>query len=312
VHRVHVILTTHTTRHLRRSLLGVAVQGVRPGHVVVSCDNDEPAIAELVRECTAEFDVAMSIVQRPNMGGCRVGQARNNGLKGVRALGAADDDRVLYFDGDICPAKDVVEIHRRRGAAADLLIGFRIELTEGQTEVFDEAAVCEGRPPAAITAEQIEGLSQRDARYRRQLFLRKLHLTKPHKPKLLSAHFSVSVRAMERVNGFDEEFTGWGQEDDDLGRRLHASGASSGIVIREAVAYHQWHATRAPGNWKDSAGVERFHRNLHWHCARGIVEPLDQPRPVLRRFEAGREVERVELENPVREQGKDARMAAST
>jgi hypothetical protein len=289
----------------------VAVQSVLPGHIVVACDNDDPAIAELVCECTAEFGVAMSIVQRSNMGGCRVGQARNNGFKGVRALGAVDDDRVLYFDGDICPAKDVVEIHRKRGVSADLLIGFRIELTEAQTEVFDEAQVRDGKPPAAITAEQLAGLSQRDARYRRQLFLRKLHLTKQHKPKLLSAHFSVSVRGMARVNGFDEEFTGWGQEDDDLGRRLHASGASSEIVIREAVAYHQWHATRAPGNWKDSAGVERFHRNLHWHCARGIVEPLEQPRPILRRFEGGREIERIELENPVREPAKRERTGAA-
>lgn len=243
----------------------------------------------------------MSIVLRPNMGGCRVGQARNNGFKGVRALGVHPDDRVLFFDGDICPAVDVVEVHRRRGSAADLLIGFRIELSEPQTEAFDEGEVRRGRAPAVIEPGQFEALVQRDGRYRRQLWLRKLHMTKPHKPKLLSAHFSVCVRAMERVNGFDEEFTGWGQEDDDLGRRLHSSGASCGVVIREAVAYHQWHPTRAPGDWKDSAGVDRFHRNLHWHCERGIIHPLEQPRPVLQRFESGREVERIELENPQRE-----------
>src|SRR5438270_320196 len=39
---VHVIISTHTTRHLRPVLLGVAVQRPRPASVVVSIDNDAP------------------------------------------------------------------------------------------------------------------------------------------------------------------------------------------------------------------------------------------------------------------------------
>ena len=103
---------------------------------------------------------------------------------------------------------------------------------------------------------------------------------------------AVTLAAILKVNGFDEEFIGWGQEDDDLGRRLHASGASAGIVVAEAVVFHQWHPTGAPGVWGDSAGVERFKRRLPFSCARGIENPVDQPAPVLRRFEDGREVER--------------------
>ncbi len=275
--------------------MGVVCQLTAPAQVVVSSDNDLPEITELVRECSREFGRPLAIVQRPNMGECRVGQARNNGVRALLASGARDVDRILYLDGDCCPAADVANVHLQRSAALDLLIGFRVELTQRQTEEFSEDLLRDRRLPVQPTSEQLASLARRDAKYRRQLLLRKIGLTKPHKPKLLSAHFSTSVAAMRRINGFDEEFIGWGQEDDDLGRRLHASGARAGIVIREAVVLHQWHPTRAPGKWADSAGVERFAKNLPWRCERGIENPVDQPPPVLRRFEGGRETDRREI-----------------
>ncbi|MCK6477625.1 MAG: galactosyltransferase-related protein [Phycisphaerales bacterium] len=285
--RIHVILTTHTTRHLRRSLLGVATQRRMADEIVVTCDNDLADIAEVVSGLSRELDRRIVLVQRPNMGQCRVGQARNNGVRALVALGASAGDRVVYFDGDCCPAADVLGVHEQRGASADVLVGFRIDLTPEQTDVFDEASVLRGGPPVTPHAEQMWALARRDRRYKRQVVFRRVGLTKRHKPKILSAHFSVRMESVLKVNGFDEEFMGWGQEDDDLGRRLYDSGATPGVVVREAVVYHQWHPTRAPERWSSSAGVERFRSNLPWRCERGIENPLDQSAPVVRVFEKG-------------------------
>lgn len=293
--RYHVILTTHTTRHLRRSLMGVAAQRAKPATVVVSCDNDLEEIADAVRLASEELGIGVALVQRRNMGECRVGQARNNGVRALAALGLAGTDRLLYLDGDCCPAADVGEIHLRRGEGTGLLIGFRVELTEEQTSRFDERRVRRGELAVEPTGEQMAALEARDAKYRRQLVLKRFGLTKSHKPKLLSAHFSTSAEAMLAVNGFDEQYVGWGQEDDDLGRRLHLSGARAGVVIREAMVLHQWHPTRAAGRWDQSAGVERFRKKLPARCERGIENPVDQGRVVVRVFEGGREVERREL-----------------
>ncbi|MBL8964448.1 MAG: hypothetical protein KF787_02790 [Phycisphaeraceae bacterium] len=304
--RVHVILTTHTTRHLRRSLLGVAFQDLPAAEVIVSCDNDQPEIAAVVRECSAELGRAIVVVQRAFTGECRVGQARNNGLRALVSAGAELTDRVLYLDGDCSPSSSVVRVHGHRGERVDLLVGFRVELTPEQTEAFDEGAVRAGRDAAILTPEQARALARRDRRYRRQLFLRRFGLVKRHKPKVLSAHFSVGVGAILRVNGFDEEFTGWGQEDDDVGRRLHGSGASAGVVVREALVLHQWHPTRAPGVWKESAGVERFRRRLPWRCARGVTDPIEQPPVTARRFEGGIEVNCREVLPPGHRRGDGA------
>ena len=290
--QVDVVITTHTTRHLRRTLLGVARQRCTARTVVVSCDVNDPAIAELCRAASVEFSLPLTVVLRTHQDECRISQVRNNGMRALLSLhGPAGGAHVLYLDGDCCPGPDVVALHQTRAAAgAELLVGYRVDLTEAQTLAFDEARVARAEPPVDPTRAQLDALAVRHRRYVRHLLLRRVGLVKAHKPKVLSAHFSVSWRVMLAVNGFDEGFTGYGAEDDDFSRRVHDSGARAGIVVGDAIVYHQWHPTRAPGRWKDAVGVERFHRRLPWRCQLGIDNPSPQPEPVVIRFEAGSEI----------------------
>ncbi len=298
-------MTTHTTRHLRRSLLGVAYQSRPPDEVVVSCDNQLPEIADLVRACSAEFSLRIVHVAREHMGECRVGQARNNAVRTLKLLGANGSTRVVYLDGDCCPAKDALAVHGRLGSNAGLVIGFRVELTPEQTEAFDEGAVKRGTPPASISNAAWAKLFARDAKYRRQLFLKKFGLCKPHKPKVLSANFSLSLAMIEHINGFDEEFIGYGAEDDDVSRRVYLAGGKAAIAVRDAVVFHQWHPTRAAESWEQAPGVARFKLNLPSRCARGITHPLDQPNPEVTVFDRGSEVEKFIIET--QEDGTTAR-----
>ena len=45
-----------------------------------------------------------------------------------------------------------------------------------------------------------------------------------------------------RVNGFNEEITGWGKEDDELGVRLRNAGLRPVSVCNRAVNFHLWHS----------------------------------------------------------------------
>ena len=90
------------------------------------------------------------------------------------------------------------------------------------------------------------GVAEAARLFARQAALRRWHVARPHKPKLLGCHFSLFREDVERVNGFDENFVGWGYEDDDFARRLYKSGVEPRSVIEEARAMHLWHASLAP------------------------------------------------------------------
>lgn len=293
---LHVAIITHTTRHLRASLMGVAASGRRPDLVMVATDNDLPEIRDVVRECSGQTGLTLGIVQRAHAGASRSGQTRNNAVRGLMARGARDDDRVVFLDGDCCPAREALAGHEELGAGGRMVVGFRVELSEAQTASFDEAAVLRGEAPAVISSDQWATLRERERRYRRSLLLRRLGLAKPHKPKVLSANFSMPLALFRAINGFDEEFTGWGAEDDDLGRRVYDAGGKAAIGVTRCVVWHLWHPTRAPQAWDDIPGAERFKQRLPARCARGLEHPVDQAPRTMWVFEQGGETRTTTLD----------------
>ena len=200
-------IIAHTTRHLRRTLLGVASAGPRPGRVVVSCDGDGEDLRACVEGASREFGLAVTLVRRGHTGQSRSPQVRNNAVRELADL--PGEARVVFLDGDCCPARDLFARHRELAPAGQLVVGFRIDLTPEQTEAFDEAAVRDGRAPAVVRDEQRAVLIRRHKRYEWAAFMRRIGLGKAHKPKVLSANFSCTLGAYRAVNGFDEEYIGW-------------------------------------------------------------------------------------------------------
>lgn len=273
----HVILSTHTTQHLRRCLMGFAYQSRRPDSVTLSCDVESEEILELVRSCAGEFDLPVMVVQRAHTGQARCSQVRNNGVRALRAhREIAGDARLIFMDGDTAPGRRTVEMHERYGGVKDSVSTYRVNLTREQAAAFDDEAVRENREPIALLPEQVEELRARQRRYERQVRWKPVSLVKEHKPRLIGGHFSVACAAYLEVNGCDERYEGYGQEDDDLSRRLFRAGHKPVIAIEEIVVYHLWHPTRAPRAWSEAPGVARFHTRTPTRCERGVEHPMEQ------------------------------------
>jgi hypothetical protein len=250
----------------------------------VSCDSDDPAIADVVRGVAADVGRQILLVQRAHQGESRSSQVRNNAVRALRASATppAPDDLLWFLDGDCIPANDC-RAQLAKFPPGRLLVAFRVDLTPEQTEAITDQGIRAGAF-AAPTPEQFSKLDERDRRYRRAALLRRFGLGKSHKPKLLSANFGVTLRDYERVNGFDESYVGYGQEDDDLGRRLYKAGVRPAVAVRSAIAFHQWHQTRAPEAWEKSPNAERFAGTWRVRPQRGLETPADQPSPVVTRL----------------------------
>jgi len=314
----HVIIITHTARHLSGTLLGAACQTERPRSVTVSCDGDDPAVAAAVEQAARTLGMPILLVQRAHMGASRSSQARNNAVRALLGLSAGSegdsqgerregedrqglpdhtrrnsekpparpepDDRLWFLDGDCCPAPEAQAMHLSLGRDGGLVVGFRVDLTAEQTGAMSEELMRRGLWPVRPTKDQLGLLRWRHKRYVRAALLRRIGLGKAHKPKLLSANFSLTLGDYLRVNGFDEEYTGYGQEDDDLGRRLYAAGVRPVVGVATAVTFHQHHPTRAPGAWEASPNAARFGRPYRIRCERGVENPLEQAEVVTRLY----------------------------
>jgi hypothetical protein len=287
--RLHVVITTHTPRHLRRTLLGVLWQTRAADSVTISVDGDDPAIRAIVESLAGQAGPPLRLVTRAHQGVCRSAQVRNNGARvALEQARAADSDLLVFYDGDCCPAPDALAQFERLSRLGDVILGHWIPLTPEQTEAFDEDAIRRGQWPARIDDARLAALHRRRARYARHLILRRLgilHLLRQeHKPKLASGNVAVRVGSFRMVNGFDELYEGYGQEDDDLGRRLYRAGARPVIAVHRALVFHQWHPTRRPEDWRDAPGAARFRGRYTTRCEFGLDHPAEQPSPRVEVF----------------------------
>src|SRR5690606_33781595 len=125
-------------RHLALCLASLARQQTPPATIVVTVDGDGP---EVEAEARALWDrlgpsrrPALVLTMRPHGGVAQLNQVRNNGLRALDALGLADDDLIIVLDGDTMLGADAIARHLALAAAgADLIIPFRINLTEEAT-----------------------------------------------------------------------------------------------------------------------------------------------------------------------------------
>ena len=240
--KISVVTTIYNRPdHLRLLLAALAAQTRVPDELVVADDGSDAATVAALGRWLPACGIPAQVV-RQEKDGYRLAAARN------LAIRAATGDYLLFLDCDVVPLPDAVAVHERNSAPGRLLCGHRALLDEAGTAALFAAVPA---PAAADWEKAWAAADRRDLEAAARLFARnaaqrRWHLARPHKPKLIGCHFSLYRADAERVNGFDENFTGWGYEDDDFARRLYKAGVAPRSVIAEARALHLWHPSLAP------------------------------------------------------------------
>jgi glycosyltransferase involved in cell wall biosynthesis len=261
------VTTYHKPWHLRRVLASIAgQQGVGcKFEVAVTDDGSTDETPEIVEEFRrrADFPVRFTTHEHTVFHPAR---CRNDGARATSA------PYLLFVDGDCVLPPDHVAIHLARRRPGNVMLGFcfRVskELSAGLTE---EGARC-GEFLAWDVGRERRLVARRHRKARLYCLLRH-----PSKPRLASGNFGIWRADFERVNGFDENYRGWGQEDDDLGRRLRRAGVRFDSILGWTQTYHLWHPPdpSAPQDWRSGPNVPYFSRRA-WltRCRNGLV-----PRP---------------------------------
>lgn len=158
------------------------------------------------------------------------GAARNRGIE--RATG----DIVIFVDDDRIPAPNFISKHLARHQEECVVLGERMDtkLTESVIEqLSNENSFFE-------VIKTIQKNSKKEFYYS----IKKLFLKNPYHPLryigFITGNVSIDKTLLDRVGGFDENFTGWGYEDTELGYRLAKANVKY-ISDYTIVNYHIMH-----------------------------------------------------------------------
>ena len=251
-----IVCTKDQPQHLRLVLFGLAAQFIRPDEVVVSDGGASPA-AEVVDEVSRSTGLVVRYVHHPTSQ-FHAAATRNAGIR--CALG----ERLLFLDGDVVPLAGVVRRHLTKcDDERTVLAGGYVRLDSERTDRITPEIIMERRLKGFMLTEDLERLYRWHRKNRLYNFIRH-----SKRPQLHSGHFSAAASSIRAVNGFDEDFVGWGQEDDDLRKRLVGWGARIESLVSSAVGLHLWHEPFPRASLRDNDVLLKKDRPVR--CARGL------------------------------------------
>jgi hypothetical protein len=158
--------------------------------------------------------------------------------------------------------------HRRRGVVYS---GDCVRVEQAISERVTAETVRGGDFSGLLSAKERRRLRKLDLKSRLYNFIG--HPTKPR--SLRSGDFSIWREDYQRINGFDENFCGWGGEDDDLGWRLRRAGMRLQSLMRWTYSYHLWHpvGVTVPAQPKLAPNAQyQWHKGKLICCRNGLVK----------------------------------------
>ena len=207
----------------------------RDFEVVIADDGSGPDTARLIERWHAQFGAPLTHVWQEHRG-FRAGEARN------RAILASRGEYCVFLDGDCLVRPDFVATQRKLAERGYFVTGNRALLTPALTaDVLGRRLEPERWALSAWIGQRFTGGLNRLAPLFR-LPLGPLRKLRPHAWEgARSCNLAVWRTDLDRIDGFDASFNGWGKEDSDLLVRLLHAGVRRKDGTFAAGVLHLWH-----------------------------------------------------------------------
>ena len=234
---ISVIVTTYNREDALNAVLrSLACQSDQDFEVVVADDGSTAATVAVIDAWQGKVGRRLDHVWHEDRG-FRAAEIRN------RAILAARGAYCIFLDGDCIARPDFVATHRRLGERGCFVTGNRILLSRALTE-----KVLRGRlTPETWTfsrwlAERRRGGINRLAALLRLPLgpLRRLRQRQWRGAR--SCNLAIWRADLDRVDGFDADYIGWGKEDSDIIVRLLHAGVRRKDGVFATGVLHLWHA----------------------------------------------------------------------
>jgi glycosyltransferase involved in cell wall biosynthesis len=221
--------------------------------IIIADDGSTANTRETVARLKIRSPVPLRHVWQPNKG-FRAAMARNRGIA------ASSGEYVVFLDGDCIAQRDFIARHRQLARRGFLVTGSRVLLSPELTahilaEHIDLNTIGTLDKLAYRFGGHINKLPQWLVRWpdigreRRRFSWRRIK----------SCNLGVWRSDLDRINGFDGSFVGWGYEDADLVVRLFNAGVMRKDGSFATEVFHLWHheAARDPAASNQRVVLER-------------------------------------------------------
>lgn len=238
---ISIIVTTYDRPDALDAVLrGLARQSDGDFEVIVADDGSGPATAALLKGWRGRLRQPITHVWQEHRG-FRAAEIRNRGIL------ASSGAYCIFLDGDCIPRHDFVQEHRELAELGWFVVGNRVLMSQGLTaRVLTQQLAPERWTLADACRARVLGDINRIA----PLLQARLGPVRKIRPQYWwgarSCNLAVWRTDLDRIDGFDASYVGWGLEDSDLLIRLLRAGVNRKDGRFSTGVFHLWHPLADP------------------------------------------------------------------
>ena len=226
--RVSLIIATYNwPESLILALRSIEKQTIVPEEVVIADDGSTSETKEIIDKFQKDSDLNI-IHSWQEDNGFRVAKSRN------KAIAKSCGDYIILIDGDIILHPKFVQDHVNNAKVGYFMQGSRVLLSQDITEQI----IISNRISFSFFSKGMKGRKNSI----HSNFLSKIFSTKKNYLRgIKTCNIALFRQDFINVNGFNNEFEGWGREDSELVVRLFNTGINRKSLRFIAIQYHLWH-----------------------------------------------------------------------
>jgi glycosyltransferase involved in cell wall biosynthesis len=226
--KLTLIITTYNwPESISLVIESIKCQTIIPDEVIVADDGSTKETKDLINNFKNLSDLNIIHSWQEDIG-FRAARSRNN------AIDKSSGDYIILIDGDTILHTNFVKDHIAFAEPGYFIQGSRVLLSESQTN-------------RAIAKNNINfsffsfGLKNRKNSIHSDLLSKIFSNKKNHLEGIKSCNMSFYRKDCLNINGFNNEFEGWGREDSEFVVRLMNAGIKRKSIRFNAIQFHLWH-----------------------------------------------------------------------
>jgi len=227
-----IVSTYNRPDALGKCVESIFYQSILPDEIVIADDGSGEETRGMVMELQQKSPVPLVHVWQEDHG-YQLARIRN------RSFAAAKGEYLIQIDGDLILEKHFVQDHLGLARPGTFVGGARTMMDETLTKL-----VLEGMVSFEDIPHHKENLGQKANAIRSTILRNLAYLYQRHHRNykyVLGCNMAFWKKDLIAVNGYNETFTGWGKEDNELSVRLQNAGIKLRFIKFGAIVFHLYH-----------------------------------------------------------------------
>jgi glycosyltransferase involved in cell wall biosynthesis len=226
--KLTLIITTYNwPKALFLVLESVKNQTLVPDEIIIADDGSSSETKTSINEFISNNDLNLIHIWQKDIG-FRVARSRNNALKN------STGDYIVLIDGDVVLHKNFIQDHLVNSEFGYFVQGSRVLINEVESK-----KILSGKNMSFNFFSS--GIKNRKNSIRSKLLSTLFSNKKNHIQGIKSCNLAFFREDCMNVNGFNNDFKGWGREDSEFVVRLINNGLKRKNLRFNAIQFHLWH-----------------------------------------------------------------------